>query len=129
MQASKLPPVFDRAWESIGGGPADLFFPEDFMGTWEVSSTLIKVETPLGPDYIPDPRVRLQLRANLCMGLSPSPDRSLAAQQSCIAVMEQVAAGDWSHHMRKHLFNAHNYVHRAVFQLDPRDAKGTILLG
>ncbi|KAK9840049.1 hypothetical protein WJX74_002564 [Apatococcus lobatus] len=41
-QASKLPPVFDRAWESIGGGPADLFFPEDFMGMWEVSSTLTK---------------------------------------------------------------------------------------
>ena len=28
MQASKLPAAVDRAWEAVGGGPADLFFPE-----------------------------------------------------------------------------------------------------
>ena len=27
-QASKLPAAVDRAWEAVGGGPADLFFPE-----------------------------------------------------------------------------------------------------
>ena len=28
MQASRLPAAVDRAWEAVGGGPADLFFPE-----------------------------------------------------------------------------------------------------
>lgn len=30
-QASKLA-AFDQAWESIGGGPADLYFPKNFAG-------------------------------------------------------------------------------------------------
>ena len=36
------------------GGPADLFFPQQFLGTWEVESTLTSVKMPLGPDYVPD---------------------------------------------------------------------------
>jgi hypothetical protein len=57
VQASKLPPALDRAWEAVGGGPPDLFFPEDFLGVWNVESTLISVKLPLGPDFVPDPKV------------------------------------------------------------------------
>ena len=57
MQASKLPPAVDRAWEKIGGGPADLYFPEEFLGVWNVESTLTSIKLPLGPDFVPDPKV------------------------------------------------------------------------
>ena len=57
MQASKLPPAVDRAWEKIGGGPADLYFPEEFLGVWNVESTLTSIKLPLGPDYVPDLKV------------------------------------------------------------------------
>ena len=50
--ASKLPAVADRAWEAMGGGPSDLFFPASFLGVWDVQSVLTSVETPLGPDFI-----------------------------------------------------------------------------
>ena len=56
-QASKLPPAFDRAWEKIGGGPADLYFPDEFLGVWSVESTLTSIKLPLGPDFVPDPKV------------------------------------------------------------------------
>ena len=56
-QASKLPPAFDRAWEKIGGGPADLYFPDEFLGIWSVESTLTSIKLPLGPDFVPDPKV------------------------------------------------------------------------
>lgn len=58
LQASGLPPAVDKAWESIGGGPADLIFPEFFLGRWGIVSTLIKVDVPLGPDFVPDIAVR-----------------------------------------------------------------------
>lgn len=48
----------DNAWSSVGGGPSDLTFPEQFLGTWKVQNTLIKVETPLGPEYVPDMKVQ-----------------------------------------------------------------------
>ena len=57
MQASKLPPAVDRAWEKIGGGPADLYFPEEFLGVWNVESTLTSIKLPLGTDYVPDLKV------------------------------------------------------------------------
>lgn len=34
--ASKLGAGVDNAWESFGGGPPDLFFPDDFEGVWQV---------------------------------------------------------------------------------------------
>jgi hypothetical protein len=43
--ASKLPAFADRAWEAMGGGPSDLTFPAEFLGTWKVSSTLVNVRT------------------------------------------------------------------------------------
>lgn len=46
--------MVDRAWESIGGGPADLVFPDFFLGRWDIISTLVKVEVPLGPEFVPD---------------------------------------------------------------------------
>ena len=41
-----MPQAFDNAWSSIGGGPADLSFPDTFLGVWLTESTLTKVETP-----------------------------------------------------------------------------------
>lgn len=32
--ASKLGPTADSAWEALGGGPADLTFPENWLGVW-----------------------------------------------------------------------------------------------
>ena len=57
-QASRLPAAFDRAWEQMGGGPPDLVFPEEWLGVWEVQSTLTNVQIPLGPDFLPDPKAR-----------------------------------------------------------------------
>ena len=34
--ASKLGEGADRAWEAMGGGPGDLFFPDEFSGRWRV---------------------------------------------------------------------------------------------
>lgn len=56
-KASKLPPALDRAWEAVGGGPSDLYFPEEFLGIWSVESTLASVQLPLGPDFVPDTKV------------------------------------------------------------------------
>jgi hypothetical protein len=55
--ASKLPAFADSAWEAVGGGPPDLFFPEEFLGTWDVTSVLLKVETPLGEELVPNMEV------------------------------------------------------------------------
>ena len=52
--ASKLPGLADRAWEVMGGGPADLYFPSPFLGDWEVASVLSSVEMPLGDEFIPN---------------------------------------------------------------------------
>lgn len=57
VQASLVGPAGDRVWEALGGGPSDLYFPDDFLGEWKVESTLTKVSTPLGEDFIPDLRV------------------------------------------------------------------------
>lgn len=57
--ASKLPGFIDRAWEAVGGGPADLSFPTVFSGRWLVDAVLTKVEMPLGEKFIPDPAVSL----------------------------------------------------------------------
>jgi len=56
-KASLAPPAVDRMWEAMGGGPGDLYFPEQFLGQWMVSSTLVSVETPLGDDFVPNKRV------------------------------------------------------------------------
>jgi hypothetical protein len=34
--ASKLGEGADKAWEAMGGGPPDLFFPSLFLGRWQV---------------------------------------------------------------------------------------------
>ena len=41
----------------MGGGPSDLTFPDLFLGRWDVTSTLVKVDLPLGPDFVPDMQV------------------------------------------------------------------------
>lgn len=55
--ASKLPEAVDKAWAGLGGGPADLVFPENFLGAWDVDSVLTNIELPLGPEFVPDMRV------------------------------------------------------------------------
>ena len=54
---TKLGGTVDGVWEALGGGPADLFFPDDFEGVWEVESLLTSVDTPLGPEFVPDMQV------------------------------------------------------------------------
>ena len=53
--ASLLPAVADQAWEALGGGPSDLYFPSFFEGTWDVSSLLVDISTPLGPKFVTNP--------------------------------------------------------------------------
>ena len=45
--ASKLGTGTDSAWEALGGGPPDLFFPDDFLGVWLVCSGPLTVEVTL----------------------------------------------------------------------------------
>lgn len=41
------------AWESFGGGgPADLTFPESFLGEWLVNATLTDIDLPEGADVV-----------------------------------------------------------------------------
>ena len=54
-----MPQVMDQAWQAIGGGPADLFFPDDFLGRWYTESALVSVELPLGPEFVPNMQVRM----------------------------------------------------------------------
>jgi len=56
-QAVSMPQAVDDVWSAVGGGPADLTFPEAFLGHWLAESTLSAVETPLGPDFVPNPQV------------------------------------------------------------------------
>lgn len=51
-QAVTLPSGADMLWESLGGGPPDLFYPEEFLGLWRVTSTLVDLELPLGEDFV-----------------------------------------------------------------------------
>ena len=52
-----MPQAFDSAWSAVGGGPPDLTFPDNFLGHWLAESTLSKIETPLGLEFIPNPLV------------------------------------------------------------------------
>ncbi len=61
LQAVSMPQAFDSAWSAVGGGPADLTFPDNFLGHWVAESTLSKIETPMGLEFIPNPLVSLIL--------------------------------------------------------------------
>ena len=66
----------------MGGGPSDLTFPvSPFLGRWDVTSTLIKVDLPLGPDFVPDMQVRWLLLALLL--LPPTFKLELRSFRSC----------------------------------------------
>ena len=54
-QAVQLSEQGDAAWQGLGGGPADLVYPAGWAGEWDVVSTLVSVETPMGADAAPDP--------------------------------------------------------------------------
>lgn len=57
-EASRLGPAVDQVWEQVGGGPSDLSFPSEFLGTWRVQSTLVEAQAPFGEDLIPDVKVQ-----------------------------------------------------------------------
>lgn len=59
--ASALPESVDNAWERVGGGPADLVFPDEFEGEWVVDSVLTNIELPLGPEFVPDMKVNVRV--------------------------------------------------------------------
>ena len=60
-EATQLQGLFDKAWQAVGGGPADLYFPDVFAGRWIVDAILTKVEMPLGAKFVPDVAVRVSL--------------------------------------------------------------------
>eukprot|EP00803_Ostreobium_quekettii_P007750 evm.model.scf_1668.5 EVM.evm.TU.scf_1668.5 scf_1668:27419-33693(-) len=71
-EASKLPQAMDRVWEGIGGGPADLVFPREFLGVWDTLSTLVSVETPLGTEFVPNLKVVERAKTELNVPLQYS---------------------------------------------------------
>ena len=75
VQAMNMPQAFDNAWSAIGGGPADLVYPEEFLGRWLTESTLTKVEMPLGPSFVPNLQVTdpccWQFPCTPCLALRP----------------------------------------------------------
>ena len=50
LTLSFVRPVSD-VWEKLGGGQADIYYPDFFEGCWQVGSTLVAVETPKGIEY------------------------------------------------------------------------------
>jgi hypothetical protein len=55
--ASKLPEAADKAWEAIGGGAADLTYPDSFLGVWDIESVLVSIDLPLGAEFVPEMQV------------------------------------------------------------------------
>ena len=53
LTLSFVRPVSD-VWEKLGGGQADIYYPDFFEGCWQVGSTLVAVETPKGIEYTND---------------------------------------------------------------------------
>ena len=51
---ASTPRLVDQAWTAIGGGPSDLFFPDSFLGSWDVESVLTDVDLPMGSEAVPD---------------------------------------------------------------------------
>ena len=76
----------DNAWSSLGGGPSDLTFPEQFLGTWKVQNTLVKVETPLGLDFVPDKKVTVATFCSCLTGAPPAHALLLADAPFCLPV-------------------------------------------
>ena len=70
LQAVSMPQAMDDAWSAMGGGPADLTFPDEFAGRWLAESTLVNVETPLGPEFVPNPQVIFLIVSHMSKGLS-----------------------------------------------------------
>eukprot|EP00747_Dinoflagellata_sp_TGD_P166504 gnl/TRDRNA2_/TRDRNA2_189384_c0_seq1.p1 gnl/TRDRNA2_/TRDRNA2_189384_c0~~gnl/TRDRNA2_/TRDRNA2_189384_c0_seq1.p1 ORF type:complete len:369 (-),score=49.32 gnl/TRDRNA2_/TRDRNA2_189384_c0_seq1:138-1244(-) len=46
-----------EVWSKFGGGPTDLFFPDEFLGTWVVFSKLAEVRVPQGEEMVKDMNV------------------------------------------------------------------------
>lgn len=70
LSAQALPDAATDLWEKFGGGPADLYYPEAFMGSWMVTSTLVSVEVPMGDEMLTDARAVKRSRAKINLPLS-----------------------------------------------------------
>ncbi|WZN66022.1 hypothetical protein HKI87_14g75850 [Chloropicon roscoffensis] len=53
-RALAAPELVSDVWEKLGGGQADIYYPDFFEGCWQVGSTLVAVETPKGIEYTND---------------------------------------------------------------------------
>lgn len=53
-EAKAAPELVSAAWEKLGGGQADIYYPDLFEGCWLVGSTLVSVDTPKGIEYTND---------------------------------------------------------------------------
>jgi hypothetical protein len=53
------------AWSKLGGGPPDLYFPDEFVGTWLVFSKLKGVDLPQGEDMVQDMKVVERARGDI----------------------------------------------------------------
>lgn len=60
-----IPEVADKVWTAMGGGQADLFYPDGFNGSWQVVSTLVNVEVPMGEEMLSNPKLAQRARADL----------------------------------------------------------------
>ena len=60
LTLSFVRPVSD-VWEKLGGGQADVYYPDFFEGCWQVGSTLVAVETPKGIEYTNDAESMLRI--------------------------------------------------------------------
>lgn len=63
--AQALSSAANTAWEALGGGPADLYYPDEFVGAWQVVSELVDVEAPLGEEMLADPKAYQRAVADL----------------------------------------------------------------
>jgi hypothetical protein len=52
--AIAAPELISNAWEKLGGGQADIYYPDVFEGCWQVGSTLVSVDAPKGIEYTND---------------------------------------------------------------------------
>merc|ERR1712087_197819 len=53
-RALAAPEIVSDVWEKMGGGQADIYYPDLFEGCWQVGSTLVSVDAPKGIEYAND---------------------------------------------------------------------------
>jgi len=64
-ESKALPEAADKVWSVLGGGPSDLFYPEEFLGSWQVVSTLVDVDVPMGAEMLSNPKLEQRAKSEL----------------------------------------------------------------